>query len=245
VLHAILLLQLAVPPSQSPAATEAARLVHASINDYELGFFDKALHEAEEAYRLAPLPQILFNIGQCHKALKHWERAAFYYEKYLAKIPDAPNRAKVEDLLTEVTYRLKAEQLPAPPAQPAPVPPAATPAPAPVLVISSAPLSATTPEAVPPAAIDVVAEPHHSHTASWILGSVAIACVATAVVGIVEVENYESFRGTLSSPASYTYWEQNSPKNTGMGQTAQIWEVTAIITGAVALATGTAAAFTW
>src|SRR5208282_1727037 len=71
-LHAILLLQLLATP---PEAHDAEALVHASMRDYDLGYFEQALREAEQAYRLYPLPQILFNIGQCHRALEHWERA--------------------------------------------------------------------------------------------------------------------------------------------------------------------------
>ncbi len=254
-LRAILLLQLVAMPPPAPSTAEAARLVHDSINDFELGAFEKALHEAEEAYRLAPLPQILFNIGQCHKALKHWEKAAYYYQRYLAKVPSAPNRAAVEDFITEVTYRLKAEQLPVAPPPPAPAPPSAEispppapPAPAapiPVLVVSSAPLSTTTPEAVPPAAVEVAPEPHHSHTAAWILGSVAVACVAVAVVSIVEVESFESLQGRLANPVSYSQWEKDDATALTQGPQASNWEVTAIVTGATAIATGTAAGLVW
>ncbi len=246
-IQAILLLQLAAAPPPAPSAEAAARLVHASINDYELGFFDKALHEAEQAYHLDPLPQILFNIGQCHRGLQHWEKAAYYYQHYLERLPSAPNRATVEDLLTEVTYRLKAEQLPAPPGQPASTAVAVVPTPAPTaaaVVPSDAPAPATA-DTAPAAAVEAPPEQPHSHTAGWILGSVAVACLAVAVVGIVEVESYEAFRGQLAAPASYTQWETDSANAAGQGQQASAFEVVAIAAGAVALATGTAAVLTW
>lgn len=237
---AILLLQLAAEP---PPAAEAARLVHASIRDYELGFFEQALHEAEEAYRIDPLPQILFNIGQCQKALKHWEQAAINYQHYLAKMPDAPNRAKVEDLLTEVTYRLKAEQLPSPAPPPAPAP-----APTPVVVVAAAPPSVPTPaptEAVPPAALEAAPPSSHSHAAGWVLGAVAVACLGVAVAGIVGVANYESFRGRLTNPTSYTQYQQDLANASSEGDQANTWEAVAITTGAAALVAGTTAALVW
>jgi tetratricopeptide (TPR) repeat protein len=157
-LHAILLLQLAVTP---PEANEAEKLVHASIQDYDLGSFDKALDEAEQAYRLDPLPQILFNIAQCHRALKHWEQAAFFYRRYLLKLPAAPNRRTVDDLLTEATYRAKAAQLPAPKAGPAPslnAELALEQAPGPKPILPDTPLSA------PAAAVSEAPPPtSHSH----------------------------------------------------------------------------------
>ena len=235
---AILLLQLAAEP---PQAAEAARLVHASIRDYELGFFEKALHEAEEAYRIDPLPQILFNIGQCQKALKHWEQAAINYQHYLTKVPDAPNRGKVEDLLTEVTYRLKAEQLPSP------APPAApTAAPTSVVVVAAAPPKAPAPaEALPAAALEAAPASSHSHAAGWVLASVAVACLGVAVAGIVDVANYESFRGRLSNPTSYTQYKMDLANASSEGNQANTWEAVAITTGAAALVAGTTAALVW
>jgi tetratricopeptide (TPR) repeat protein len=236
---AILLLQLAAEP---PPAAEAARLVHASIRDYELGFFEKALHEAEEAYRIDPLPQILFNIGQCQKALKHWEQAAINYQHYLAKVPDAPNRAKVEDLLTEVTYRLKAEQLPSPAPPPAPA------APTPVVVVAAAPTPVPTPaptEPVPAAAVEAAPPSSHSHAAGWVLASVAVACLGVAVAGIVGVENYESYRNRLANPTSYTQYQKDFANAASEGDQANTWEAVAITTGAAALVAGTTAAFVW
>jgi tetratricopeptide (TPR) repeat protein len=231
-IHAILLLQLIATPTD---LREAERLVHASMSDYDLGFFDKALHEAEDAYRRDPLPLILFNIGQCHRALEHWEKAAFYFRRYLQKLPDAPNRALVESLLTAIDYKLKAQQLPAP-------------APAPVVVVAAPPPPASspaTPVSIAPTALEASVTPPHSHTTAWVLGAVTLACVAVAVVGIVEVQSYESLRGQLATERSYTQWQRDSTTVLGEASGATSWEVAAITAGAAALATGTGAVLTW
>ncbi len=245
-LHAVLLLQLALTP---PEAHQAEKLVHASMRDYDLGYFEQALREAEDAYRLNPLPQILFNIAQCHRALQHWEKAAFFYERFLTKLPEAPNRKKVEDLLTEVQYKAKAAALPARPAAPPPQPlvlpvPTATPAAPP-------PAAPPAEERAPAAAVEPwaekQAEPSHSHAAAYVLGSVAVASLVVAIVGLVYVENFETVLGRLNAmPAEkYAAWQSDHATATSEEPAAQNWMWIAGATGAVALGTGTAAVFTW
>ena len=241
-LHAILLLQLALAP---PEAKEAEKLVHASIRDFDLGSFDKALDEAEQAYRLYPLPQILYNIAQCHRALKHWEKAAFFYERYLARLPEAANRRTVQDLLTEATYRAKAEGLPAPKAEPVPPP-------QPVGVVAAPPGGqATGGESVPAAAVEPgverAIEPSRSHAAAYVLGSAAVASLAVAIIGIVYVENFETVLGRLNAtPAEkYAVWKADHATAASEEPAAQNWMWIASAAGAVALGTGTAAVFTW
>lgn len=227
--------------------------MHASIRDFDQGRFDQALTEAEQAYRLYPLAQILFNIGQCHRALKHWERAAFYYERYLSRLPAAPNRAKVEALLAEVQYRLKVEQLEHPAAastpQPATSKPEAEAAPAADTRPTHLPGEAVPPEAAPPDALEPsvqkVEAPKHSHKVSYVLGSVAVASLVVMVVGIVEVAEFQSLIGRVNHPSSYTNWVTDQQSALDEAPSIPVWEWVAGATGAVALGTGTAAALTW
>ncbi len=238
-LHAILLLQLA---AQTPQARDAELLVHDSIADYDLGYFEKALGEAEQAYRLYPLAQILFNIGQAHRALKHWEKAAYFYRRYLAKVPNAPDRPKVEGLLAEVERQAKAEQAPE-----APAPQAV------VMVSPPAPAAAVQPtktESVPAAAVEAPkppAEPSHSHATAYVLGSTAVASLIVMVIGIVYVENFQSLVGQVGSttPPNYTTWTADQAQAQSELPHAQAWEWVAVITGTVAAATCTAAVLTW
>ena len=235
-LHAILLLQLVVTP---PEAHDAEKLVHASIHDYDQGHFEQALDEAEQAYRLYPLPPILYNIAQCQRALGHWERAAFFYEEYLAKVPDSPTRKAVEDLITEAVYRAKAEHQPSGPAAPAPQP---------VVVVTAPTAAAPAPkgEGVPAAALEPTAEPAHGHATSYVLGSVAVASLVVAIVGIVYVESFETVLGRLNSPSeTYGQWEVDQPTAASHRPAAANWMGIAGAAGAVALGTGTAAVFTW
>ena len=56
---------------------------------YAVGRFDEALVEFTAAYDAFPAPEFVFNIGQCHFNLGHYDDAGFFYEKYLEARPDA------------------------------------------------------------------------------------------------------------------------------------------------------------
>lgn len=106
ILAAFALLLLAGPASASPPP-DAERMKQAKANAeegtrrYNLGQFEEALESYSRAYEAVPAPGLLFNIGQCHRALKRHERAIFFLEGYLREKPDAPNRDLVEEILAE------------------------------------------------------------------------------------------------------------------------------------------------
>jgi len=95
---------------------------------YALTKFSEALDEYQLAFDAKPIPDFLFNIGQCYRNLADYDSAIFSYKKYLTLAPAAPNRAKVEQLITELeaqrdhsdTRRLGLERKRAPAAGPAP-----------------------------------------------------------------------------------------------------------------------------
>lgn len=88
------------------ARKQARELFQAAEQHYKLGRFQEALQEYSRAYELAPLPGFLFNIGQCHRLLHHYERAVFFYEGYLRERPDAANREAVLRLIEESQVKL-------------------------------------------------------------------------------------------------------------------------------------------
>lgn len=93
----------AAPPRIAPELRPQlqAHLAQAKVA-YNLGKFDEALRAYEAAYRLVPLPSLLFNIGQCHRQSQRPDRAVFFFEGYLREADPAPSqRAMVEELLTE------------------------------------------------------------------------------------------------------------------------------------------------
>lgn len=90
-----------------------------------------ALEEFRAAYVLHPDATFLFNIAQCHRKLGSSGEALTYYKRYLRDRPDAPNRAEVERLMTEMEAAVAEEARAAREAAQRPPPPAGEPDPAP------------------------------------------------------------------------------------------------------------------
>jgi tetratricopeptide (TPR) repeat protein len=89
------------PYAAAQARATAKKHAVRAAADYKAGQFLPALEGYTRAYDLAPQPEVLFNIGQCHFQLSSWERAVFFYRAYLHDRPEASNRALVEDLIAE------------------------------------------------------------------------------------------------------------------------------------------------
>lgn len=111
-----MLLLLALPAQADDATERQARVKQAQQQfergkrAYNLGRFEAALEAFSSAYELKPVPELLFNLGQCHKKLHNHERALFFFESYLREKPDAPNREQVEALIKEIESALQEEQ---------------------------------------------------------------------------------------------------------------------------------------
>jgi tetratricopeptide (TPR) repeat protein len=120
---------------------EARRLFQKAELSFNLGRFPEALTDYQSAYQAKPLPGFLFNIAQCYRNLGDHERARFFFKRYLALEPHAPNRRRVDDLIAEMTRQL---DLDAKSARPVPAP-ETLPPPAPAL-----PFPSRAPQAPPP-----------------------------------------------------------------------------------------------
>ncbi|MEZ4363092.1 MAG: tetratricopeptide repeat protein [Kofleriaceae bacterium] len=93
---------------------------------FALGRFDQALEQYQKAYDAKPIPDFLFNIGQCYRNLNDYESAIFSFRKFLTLDPETPRRADVEQLIEELEAkkaradvleresRLQAERAPPP-----------------------------------------------------------------------------------------------------------------------------------
>ena len=114
---------------------QARALYDRAEKSFDLGKFGDALADYQSAYEAKPLPGFLFNIAQCYRNMGKFERARFFFRRYLALEPHAPNRRRVEELIAEMSKQLEAQAAaPAPAVEPKPVdaPPLVTPlAPAP------------------------------------------------------------------------------------------------------------------
>jgi tetratricopeptide (TPR) repeat protein len=73
---------------------------------YNLGQFETALAKYSEAYKLKALPGFLFNIAQCHRQLGQFERAAFFYGRFVdTSSPKAPNVELAKSLQAEMKQK--------------------------------------------------------------------------------------------------------------------------------------------
>jgi len=69
---------------------------------FALGKFDEALDEYQKAFDAKPIPDFLFNIGQCYRNLGDYQQAIFSFKKYLKLEPDASDKDKVEKLIDDL-----------------------------------------------------------------------------------------------------------------------------------------------
>jgi tetratricopeptide (TPR) repeat protein len=108
------LLMVAAPASAgnpSPQALQEARkLTGAATVEYNVGRFEQALDLYTKAYEHYPKAALLFDLGQCHRQLGHYERALFFFHGYLREQPNAPNRALAEKLMEDSQRQLDAQR---------------------------------------------------------------------------------------------------------------------------------------
>ncbi|HEX4462982.1 MAG TPA: tetratricopeptide repeat protein [Polyangia bacterium] len=72
------------------------------MTHYHLGEFSAAVDEFKAAYGLSQASPLLFNLGQAARLGHQYEQALHFYRTYLRLMPDASNRADVEQRITEL-----------------------------------------------------------------------------------------------------------------------------------------------
>jgi tetratricopeptide (TPR) repeat protein len=99
----------AAAPKKDAKSEEGKKHFKQAQTYYNLGRFDDALTEFSAAYEATRLPALLFNIGQCHRQLKNWERALFFYEGFLREGASEKQRPLVEESIAEAKRELEKE----------------------------------------------------------------------------------------------------------------------------------------
>jgi tetratricopeptide (TPR) repeat protein len=69
---------------------------------YDLGHYEEAISEWEQAYRLSQKPLLLFNLGQAARLKGDCGKALTYYRAYLRVAPEAENVSEAEGFVTEL-----------------------------------------------------------------------------------------------------------------------------------------------
>jgi hypothetical protein len=101
---------LAAPVRAESNRKAAKEIFEKGATEYNLGHFADAIGLFEKAYALDPSPIILFNIAQCHRQTANNERALFFYRRYLAEAPKAPNRAEVEKRIADLEQSIQEQK---------------------------------------------------------------------------------------------------------------------------------------
>ncbi|HEY2902017.1 MAG TPA: tetratricopeptide repeat protein [Polyangia bacterium] len=100
-----------VVPSAASEATQADQHARTLFNraeiNFNLGRFREAMADYQLAYQTEPLPGFVFNIAQCYRNLDDYDRASFFFRRYLALDRLSPRRAQVEALISEMEARKK------------------------------------------------------------------------------------------------------------------------------------------
>lgn len=93
-------------------AVRAAKLHYAEGKKFQdAGQWDAAITEYEAAYKLAPKPQLMFNIGQCQRLKGDKLKAVEAYETYIAAAPEGdPAADEAREYVTTLKLRLEVER---------------------------------------------------------------------------------------------------------------------------------------
>jgi hypothetical protein len=90
----------AAESGETPEAASAKAHYEKAQQLYATGTYDEAIAEYEEAYRLKPHPNVLYNIAQAYERLLDYAQSVVWFERYLAEAPkDAVERPIVENRL--------------------------------------------------------------------------------------------------------------------------------------------------
>jgi tetratricopeptide (TPR) repeat protein len=131
---------------------------------YDVGKYADAIDEYAKVYEIGGNPAMLFNIAQAYRLNKQPGEAVRFYKRYLQRAPNAPNKADVEQKISELEFDDKTRPAVPPPPAPPPAPPTAAappppPPPAPAPPPPAAPLPPPAPAAAPPPPPPVTAGP--------------------------------------------------------------------------------------
>ena len=111
-----LMLVLLAPAAHGQESARLRALFNAGAQAYKQGKFLAAVQAFEEAYRVAPRPQLLFSAAQALRRQhavdgkpEHLHKAVEYYRKYLDVVPEGGRRLDAAKAIEEILPLLPAE----------------------------------------------------------------------------------------------------------------------------------------
>jgi tetratricopeptide (TPR) repeat protein len=89
-------------PKVDPAQAKADALFEKGQASYQSGQYQEAIEQFKQAYALVKDPVYLFNVAQSYRKVADCLNAHDYYEQYLHEAPNAENKDKVNQWLSEL-----------------------------------------------------------------------------------------------------------------------------------------------
>jgi len=96
-----------VSPEDPQAAQHARERFLAGMEHFEAHHYREAIHEFELAASLVPSADIWFNIARAWDELGEFEPAIEYYRRYLRDRVDPPDRARIEQHITDLEAQME------------------------------------------------------------------------------------------------------------------------------------------
>ncbi len=97
------------PAAAAPSGDKklAKKLFEKGELHYQQGDFVKALAAYKKAHATYRHTAFIFNIAQCHRQLKQYTKALFFYRLFLSERPNAPNRVEVRRRIKQMEAEVK------------------------------------------------------------------------------------------------------------------------------------------
>jgi tetratricopeptide (TPR) repeat protein len=86
---------------------EASAIYRIGVRSYDLGEYAAALEAFKRSYLLSEAPELLFNIGQCHRKLGHDREALDFYKRYLQLSGPSADRESTLSYIAAIEGRPK------------------------------------------------------------------------------------------------------------------------------------------
>jgi tetratricopeptide (TPR) repeat protein len=88
-----------------------AALIDAAKRDYDVGNFESSLESFQRGYDIYPHPDILYRMGLCYERLGEDAAAVRLYREFLEKVPNAPERPRIEKTITIIESRISRSEI--------------------------------------------------------------------------------------------------------------------------------------
>jgi tetratricopeptide (TPR) repeat protein len=172
--------------AESPEA-EARRHFIAGTKEYQLGEFKKAADEYKAAFRAKSDPVLLYNIAQALRLAGELQQALFFYQSYLRSVPNAHNKAEIDERIAKLQEQLKTNEAPpnttlSPDGKPVASPPTAS-TPEPTTATDPDPAKPTVSEPAPSTTVVAAPKPVRQpvYKKWWLWTSVGVVVVGVGL----------------------------------------------------------------